>query len=177
MSDMNKCVFFDRDGIVNQAPPHPGYIERWSDFHLIPEFVDVAKFVIERGYLIAIATNQRAVSRKIMTQEVLDEIHDNLICLLKKEHGIEFLDIYCCTHERDSCGCRKPRPGMLLQAADDHGIDLSLSWMIGDNETDVNAGIRAGCKTILVCDEPAETEADITVDNMRELKDLASTLF
>jgi histidinol-phosphate phosphatase family protein len=162
-----KCVFFDRDGIVNVSPG-PGYVERPQDFHLIPEFIDCAKIAQRLGYVLAIATNQRCIARGIVTQQTLDEIHAKLSAELDAE-GISLLGIYCCPHERDSCDCRKPLPGLLLQAAADHNLDLRASWMIGDSETDIEAGARAGCRTIRVCSAATETAADFRAVDMREL--------
>ncbi|MBT3191705.1 MAG: HAD family hydrolase [Verrucomicrobia bacterium] len=162
-----KCVFFDRDGVVNVSPG-PGYVERWEDFHLIPEFVAAARCAAAKGYAVVIATNQRGVARGIMSQKTLDAMHAKLRSALS-EQGVELLGIFCCTHERDSCDCRKPLPGLLLQAASEHAIDLTSSWMIGDKETDVAAGRAAGCHTILVSGLPAESEADLTVGTMAEL--------
>jgi D-glycero-D-manno-heptose 1,7-bisphosphate phosphatase len=153
-----KCVFFDRDGIVNVTPGR-GYVERWEDFHLIPEFVEAAKISIAAGYVVAIATNQRGVARGIMTQETLDTIHAALLSELDSQ-GVSLLGIFCCTHERDSCTCRKPLPGLLLEAAQLHDIDLSASWMIGDKETDIEAGRLAGCRTILVSRDATGSMAD-----------------
>ena len=148
-----RCVFFDRDGIVNTSPG-PGYVERVEDFHLQPAFVEAAIIARDRGYKIAIATNQRGVARGIMSQQTLETIHQHLAKQLQKV-SIPLLGIYCCTHERNTCTCRKPQPGLLLQAAREHTIDLAASWMVGDNETDVEAGRRAGCQTILVHASPA----------------------
>jgi D-glycero-D-manno-heptose 1,7-bisphosphate phosphatase len=153
-----KCVFFDRDGIVN-VTPGPGYVERWEDFHLMPEFVEAAKTSIAAGYVVAIATNQRGVARGIMTQATLDTIHAALLCELDSQ-GVSLLGIFCCTHERDSCTCRNPLPGLLLEAAQLHNIDLSASWMIGDKETDIEAGRLAGCRTILVSRDATGSMAD-----------------
>jgi len=162
-----KCIFFDRDGIVNVSPG-PGYVERWEDFHLMPEFISAAQVAIMHGYAVAIVTNQRGVARGIMTQETLTEMHEKLIAILAT-HDISLLGIYCCMHERDACDCRKPKPGMLLQAAAEHDIDLSASWMVGDSETDIEAGQRAGCRTIMVGGKEAETKADFKFADMREL--------
>ena len=162
-----KCVFFDRDGIVNVSPG-PGYVERWQDFHLIPEFVVSAKIAAARGYAIAIATNQRGVARGIMEQKALDEIHAKLRAALSAA-GISLLGIFCCIHERDSCDCRKPLPGLLLQAAEEHHIDLAASWMIGDKETDDETGRNAGCRTILVGQPRSESKADFRVAEMMNL--------
>ena len=170
-----KCVFFDRDGIVNESPGL-GYVESWDEFRLLPQFVAVARIAAKRGYVIAIATNQRGVARGLMTHETLTMIHDRLEALLRNEHGIELLQIYCCTHERDTCDCRKPQPGMLLQAADEHGLDLASSWMIGDNETDVETGNRAGCRTILVGRNADLSKADFVAVDMDDLTELAETV-
>jgi len=162
-----KCVFFDRDGIVNVSPG-PGYVERVEDFHIIPAFIDCAKIARKLGYAMAIATNQRCIASGIITQQTLDEIHAKLIAVLDAE-GINLLGIYCCPHARDSCDCRKPKPGLLLQAAAEHNLDLDASWMIGDSETDIEAGKSAGCRTIRICDAAEETYADFRASDMREL--------
>ncbi len=162
-----KCIFFDRDGIVNVSPG-PGYVERWEDFHLMPEFVSAAQIAIAAGYVIAIATNQRGVARGIMTLETLVEMHEKLSAILATD-GIPLLGIYSCPHERDSCDCRKPKPGLLLQAAEEHNLDLAASWMIGDSETDIEAGKSAGCRTIMVGSKESQTKADIKFADMLEL--------
>ena len=162
-----KCVFFDRDGIVNISPG-PGYVESWQDFHLMSEFVVSARIAAAKGYAVAIATNQRGVARGIMAQEALDEIHAKLRGALSAA-GISLLGIFCCIHERDSCDCRKPLPGLLLQAAEAHHIDLAASWMVGDKETDVETGRNAGCHTILVGQPNAESNAEYRVADMAAL--------
>lgn len=163
-----RCVFFDRDGIVNTSPG-TGYVERLEDFHIQPAFLEAATIARDLGYGIAIATNQRGVARGIMSKQALDVIHDQLIGHLREE-GIPLLGIYCCTHERNTCTCRKPQPGLLLQAAEEHEIDLAASWMIGDNETDIEAGRRAGCRTILVNETPdAKTRATHIIPTIGDL--------
>jgi len=162
-----KCIFFDRDGIVNVSPGS-GYVECWEDFNLIPAFITAAQVAIAQGYVVAIVTNQRGVAQGIMTQATLSEMHNKLNAALT-ELGVILLGIYCCPHERDSCDCRKPKPGMLLQAASEHNIDLSESWMIGDSETDVEAGIAAGCHTIMIGSKAPQTKADIKFSDMQEL--------
>ncbi|MCX7590529.1 MAG: HAD family hydrolase [Kiritimatiellae bacterium] len=144
-----KCVFFDRDGIVNRRPGS-GYVERWDDFHLLPGFVTVLRTVRLAGYQAVIVTNQRGVARGIMTRSAVEEIHRNLQTLLAGRFGLRLLDILYCPHDEGECQCRKPRPGMLLEAARRHRVDLKRSWMVGDSESDVEAGRRAGCRTVLV---------------------------
>ena len=162
-----KCVFFDRDGIVNKSPGL-GYVERWQDFYLFPEFVESARIAVAKGYAVAIATNQRGVALGIMTQETLDDMHAKLREILLTA-GVSLLGIFCCVHERNSCDCRKPLPGLLLQAKKAHDIDLAASWMIGDRETDVDTGRAAGCRTVLVGVPDTDSNADFRVVDMAAL--------
>ncbi len=170
-----KCFFFDRDGVVNRAPG-PGYVERWEDFHLLPEFVEVLRKVTRAGYSAAVITNQRCVARGIITEEVLMDMHHRLLDTLQTEHGLDLLDIYYCPHERDSCDCRKPQPGMIRRAAREHSIDLGRSWMVGDQKTDIETGKRAGCRTIYVTANPERDDADVTVASMKELVSAIDTV-
>ena len=151
---MNRCVFFDRDGVVNQSPG-PGYVERLEDFHLQPGFVAAARVALARGYAVAVATNQRGVARGIVSMQTVAAIHAHLTAALA-EQGIPLLGVFCCPHERDTCTCRKPQPGLLLAAAREHNLDLGASWMVGDSETDIEAGRRAGCRTILISEKPGK---------------------
>ena len=170
---MIKCVFFDRDGIVNESPGR-GYVERWEDFRLQAGFVDVCLLARERGYACVVVTNQRGVARGIMTCATVEDIHRRMTAVLQSCHGLELLDVLYCPHEEGECECRKPRPGMLLDAAERHGIDLASSWMVGDGERDVCAGRAAGCRTVLVAGEDAGTVADFQVPDMRALYALLS---
>lgn len=166
-----RCVFFDRDGIVNKTPM-TRYVERLADFFIIPEFVDVLRAVRNMGYEAIVATNQRGVALGIVSIETLEEIHENLRTTLAEKHGLKLLDVLYCPHDEGQCDCRKPQPGMLIEAARRHNIDLKSSWMVGDNEKDVEAGRRAGCKTILVAPGTPDTRADFNVADMAGLKSL-----
>ena len=168
---MRKCVFFDRDGIVNESPG-PGYVERWEDFKLLPAFVRVLSLAHSRGYDAVIVSNQRGVALGVVPAGEVERMHRNLRAVLRDEHGLELLDIFYCPHDKGQCVCRKPEPGMLLRAAERHGIDLAASWMVGDHEKDVEAGRRAGCRTILVGPGDGPTAADHHVDDMNALESL-----
>ena len=165
---MRPCVFFDRDGIMNRHPG-PGYVERWEDFHLLPEFVATLQTVTRLGWPAVIISNQRGVATGRMTAATVDDMHRRARAILREQHGVDVLDVFYCPHDRNSCDCRKPKPGMLLEAARRHDLDLSRSWMIGDAATDVQAGLAAGCRTVIVGDEPCE-DADVRVASMRELQ-------
>ena len=171
MAGKIRCVFFDRDGIVN-ASPGTGYVERWEDFRLMPAFVDVLRQVRAAAYEAVIVSNQRGVALGRMSKETVDTIHRNLRRDLRDDYGLDVLDMLYCPHDDAAdCECRKPRPGMLLEAARRHDIDLKASWMVGDQERDIEAGRRAGCRTILVSAAPAESAADIRVTRLEALQE------
>jgi len=166
---MNKpCIFFDRDGIVNESPG-PGYVERWEDFHLQPGFVAALKTVSAKGYPAIVITNQQGVAKGLYSEEELAAIHGNMRAQLRT-HGVDVLDVFHCPHfAADECECRKPKAGMFVQAAEKHGIELAGSWMIGDSEKDVEAGHNAGCKTIRVCPLDEKTKAEFHVEHIDEV--------
>ncbi|WP_372796999.1 D-glycero-alpha-D-manno-heptose-1,7-bisphosphate 7-phosphatase [Pontiella sp.] len=161
------CIFFDRDGIVNESPG-PGYVERWEDFHLQPGFVAALKVVTDKGYPSVIVTNQQGVAKGLYSEDELRAMHGNMRAELQG-HGVDVLDVFQCVHlAADDCACRKPKPGMIFQAAEKHDLDPAASWMIGDSEKDVEAGQAAGCRTIRVCPANEITKADFRVETMDE---------
>lgn len=165
---MKRCIFFDRDGIINQSPG-PGYVERWEDFHILPEFVDTLRTVTTLGYVSIIISNQQGVALGHMTAATVDDMHRRLQDTLRQQ-GLSLLDILYCPHNKlENCACRKPKPGMILEAAKRHGIDLSQSWMIGDSPRDAEAGRAAGCHTILVGGKAKAGMADVILPGMAEL--------
>lgn len=168
---MRKCVFFDRDGVVNESPG-PSYVERWEDFHLIPAFVATLRVVRARGYEAIVVTNQQGVAKGVMTAAAVERIHANLRDQLTRQYDLRLLDILYCPHAEGTCDCRKPLPGMLVRAARLHDIDLRSSWMVGDSERDIEAGRRAGCRTVLVAAAGTETEAGYRVGDLGELEAL-----
>lgn len=171
-----KCVFFDRDGIVNvPPPPERRYVTHRDYFDLIPEFVDALRLVRARGYEGVVVTNQSGIARGRMTEKDAHDIHEHLHRLLAG-HGLRLLDVVMCPSDDDHHPDRKPNPGMLLTAARRHDIDLKASWMVGDQERDILAGARAGCRTILVADGEKATSAEFRVRNMTDLLPLLERL-
>lgn len=153
-----KAIFLDRDGTINK---YVGFLRKADEFELMDGVADAIRKINESGYLAIVITNQPVIARGEVSFEELEEIHNKMETLLGKEGA--FLDaIYFCPHHPDkgyegerpelkfNCGCRKPKPGMLLQAAKDFNIDLAKSWMVGDGENDVKAGQNAGCQTALI---------------------------
>jgi len=164
------CVFYDRDGIVNVSPG-PGYVERVEDFHPIPDFVESLRVTLAKGYEAVIITNQRGVGLGLMTEVTLQDIHRRLLQRIEAA-GLRLLDIVYCTATDNHDPRRKPNPGMLLEAAEKHSLDLGRSWMVGDNEKDVLAGHAAGCRCIRVAPLEKETAADHHIATMAELPQL-----
>ncbi len=169
---MKKCFFFDRDGIVNESPGPEKYVERWEDFHLMPGFVKVLRRVTALGYASVVVTNQRCVALGRLTPGDLERMHDQLRALLRDRHGLALTDILYCPHDRGVCDCRKPKPGLLLEAARRHAFDLPASWMVGDSATDVEAGQAAGCRTIWVGEKRLAGSATVSVDSLEALDSL-----
>lgn len=166
---MKPCVFFDRDGIVNTTPPpEMYYVLRPEDFHVEPGFLEALRVVNERGYASVVVTNQKCVARGLITMEGLNVIHDVLRSAVA-DVGLLLTDILVCPHGDDMCDCRKPKPGMLLEAAERHQLDLAASWMVGDSERDITAGRAAGCRTVRVSPEAQGTAADFALPAMDDL--------
>ena len=161
LSNKQKAIFLDRDGTINK---YVGFLREIEQFELLPNTSEAIKKINNSGYLAIVVTNQPVVARGEVTFEQLDQIHNKMETLLGKDGA--YLDgIYFCPHHphkgfegeipelKVECECRKPKPGMLLQAAKDFNIDLSKSWMIGDSDNDILAGENAGCFTARVTEK------------------------
>lgn len=139
-----RCVFLDRDGVINAAPPPGEYVTRWEDFHLMPGIVDWIRLLRALGYLVIVVTNQRAVALGQIPLAGLEEIHRRMTGLLA-EAGAPLDDVYCCPHAEGECDCRKPQTGLIRAAAGKWEIDLANSFLMGDSwrdrETARNAGL------------------------------------
>jgi D-glycero-D-manno-heptose 1,7-bisphosphate phosphatase len=136
-----KAIFLDRDGVINKEVK---YLFKIDDFEFIDGIFSACKYFQGLGYKIIIATNQSGISRGYYTEKDYQKL---TIWMLSKfmDQDITILDIFHCPHGPKSlCKCRKPSPGMLIQAAKNHSIDMHNSWMIGDKETDINAANLAG---------------------------------
>lgn len=163
--EKKKAVFVDRDGTLNEMvyDETHGMLSsprRAEQVQLTPHAAGFLRGVKEAGYWIVLVTNQPAIAKGNMSDRDLAEVNEQLAVLLRK-NGAGWDDARICPHHPDGgatprqeyvrkCDCRKPAPGLLLQAARDQHIDLSASWMVGDGLVDVQAGRAAGCKTILV---------------------------
>ena len=145
---MKKAIFLDRDGVINlEKKDYVKSIKEFQIIHNVPKAIATLK---EKGSLVIVITNQSAINRKLLTIEVLNEIHNHLQKILKNNNtSIDYF--YFCPHRPDEkCKCRKPNPGMILKAAQEHDIDMNQSFMIGDSLTDIQAAEKAGCEGILL---------------------------
>ena len=146
---MYPAIFLDRDGVLIENKPD--YVRDWSQVKIIPEAIQALSLAAARPYKIVIVTNQSAVGRGLMPPATAEGINRRLVHLIHHRGG-QVDGVYMCPHKPDDdCVCRKPRPGLLLQAARELSLDLQRSWMIGDAWSDLQAGQRAGVRhTILL---------------------------
>jgi len=146
---MYPSIFLDRDGVLIEN--RSDYVRDWSQVKIIPEAIGALALAAIKKYKVVIVTNQSAVGRGLMLLETAQEINQRLIDLIHDQGG-QIDAVYMCPHKpEDGCSCRKPLPGLLLQAANDLSLNLQRSWMIGDAWSDVEAGEAAGVRgTILL---------------------------
>ena len=166
-----RAVFVDRDGVLTRSLTRRGrpYAPRsLSEFEILTEAPDAVRALKDAGYLVIVVTNQKDVGTGLMGADVLAAMHERL------REAVPVDDIFVCTCV-DECRCYKPRPGMLLDAAERWGIDLGRSYMVGDRWRDVGAGRAAGCITFFIdrhYDEPLRDKPDHTVGDIAEAAEL-----
>lgn len=176
LHNRQKAVFIDRDGTINK---YVGFLRDIDEFELLPGAAEAVRAINVSGYLAIVVTNQPVIARGEVSHEQLQEIHNKMETLLGQEGA--YLDaLYYCPHHphkgyageipelKFDCNCRKPKPGMLLKAAEEFNIDLTASWMIGDGENDIKAGIAAGCRTALINREEKDYGQSVTVDSLEQ---------
>jgi D,D-heptose 1,7-bisphosphate phosphatase len=149
MNNKKKCIFLDRDGVINKEV---GYLSNPESFEFIPRSIEALKILKQKGYLLIIITNQAGIARGYYSEKILHNIHAKMNNILK-ENNVLLDDIFYCPHHPEFtgvCECRKPLPGMIFKAKSKYNIDLYESYMIGDTLNDIEAGINAKCKTVLV---------------------------
>jgi D-glycero-D-manno-heptose 1,7-bisphosphate phosphatase len=145
---MPKAVFLDRDGVLNEAieragKPHAAL--RPADLKIYPEAAPALARLKAAGYLLIVVTNQPDVARGEQTREAVDEMNAHLRAALPVD------DVLVCWHDdKDNCPCRKPKPGMILEGAARWGVDLAMSFMVGDRWRDIDSGANAGVRTVLI---------------------------
>ena len=174
---MNRAAFLDRDGVINRIAlrdgrPYPP--ATLAEFELFPQVSEALNLLKKSGYKIIVVTNQPDVRTGVQKKEMVETFHAKLLAELPID------EIYVCYHiDADGCSCRKPKPGMLLDAAEKWSIDLKSSFMVGDRWRDIEAGQAAGCKTILVKNDYEEKKAENpnwTVDSLFEAVQIIAKL-
>lgn len=152
MSEQKKAaVFFDRDGTLIRDV---GYPRDPAQVEMIPGVLPVLRWLKQQGVMLVVFSNQSGIGRGIIQPEEAERVKERFIEMFRAE-GIEFDGYFCCPHApEEGCECRKPKPGMLLQAQKQLNLDPSRSYTIGDRLSDVEAGLRAGTKGILFTDHP-----------------------
>ena len=157
-----KAVFLDRDGVINEIVYHKeiGIVDSPStveQFKLLPEVGKAINKFHELGYIVILISNQPGIAKDHYTVNIFEKIKEKMKKELEKNGATLDAEYYCLHHPeakiekyKKICNCRKPKPGMIFQAAKDHEIELKKSWMIGDGINDIQAGQVAGCKTILI---------------------------
>lgn len=154
---MDKVVFLDRDGVINKkAPPHQ-YITKWKEFSFISGVPEAIKKLNSRGYKIVVVSNQRCIARGLATAGDIEKLHRSMREALAKR-GARIDAVFYCPHEVGQCHCRKPEIGLFLQAEKLYDIDKTQSYMIGDEETDIQAGHHYGIRSILVGGKSASAD-------------------
>ena len=167
---MRSAIFLDRDGVINHNEVRNGRPyspTRLEDFVILPGVPEAVRAFHDAGYLVIVATNQPDIASGKQSRDTLEAMHR----LMRETVPID--DIEICPHtDADQCDCRKPKPGMLFNAAKKHGIALDRSWMIGDRWRDVDAGRSAGCRTVFIdyhyAAEPRPNQPDVVVGSLSE---------
>jgi D-glycero-D-manno-heptose 1,7-bisphosphate phosphatase len=154
-----QAVFFDRDGTIMHDAHYPKYPEQ---VRLLPGVGEALMACKRKGMLLVLISNQSGIGRGLITPEQAGRVHERVAnCLSQFEVSLD--GVYYCPHApEERCPCRKPSPEMVLRAAADLGIDLSRSYMVGDKESDIEAGKRAGCQTILIEQAEKPTSPGVT---------------
>jgi len=159
---MNKAAFLDRDGVINRKAAGDGYVTRWEEMEFLPDIAQAIALLNRAGFRVIVVTNQRCVAKGLVTLREVEWIHRRM-CDVLAGAGAIVDAVYYCPHELEPpCPCRKPQPGLLLDAAREHGIALAESWMIGDSDNDIQAGVNAGCRTArLLNSQATDRNADV----------------
>ncbi|MDR1803765.1 MAG: HAD-IIIA family hydrolase [Treponema sp.] len=175
-----KAVFLDRDGTINTFN---GFVKKPEELELIPGAAEAIKKINTQGFLAIVITNQPVIARGEVDFETLGLIHMKMETELGK-HGAYIDDLFCCPHHPDKgfpgerpeykidCDCRKPKPGMILAAAEKYNIDLSLSYMVGDDMRDMKAGMTAGCVPVLLKNNAEKTGINENGETIRHFSSL-----
>lgn len=163
------AVFLDRDGVISRTfirNAKPYAPRRLEEFKLMPNARQSVMQLKQAGFIVIVVTNQPDVGNGLVTLEVVESMHYKLL------ERTRVNDVFLCPHRQDEgCNCRKPKPGMFFDASAKHGIDLSKSFMVGDRASDIEAGKKAGCRTIFIdrhYAEPLPLSPEVSVTSLQQ---------
>jgi D-glycero-D-manno-heptose 1,7-bisphosphate phosphatase len=145
---LRPAIFLDRDGVINFN--RSDHVKSWSEFEFLPGVLLALRRLSSLEWPVVVISNQAAIGRGLVSRETVEGIHHRMMQLVERAGGRIDAAFYCPHRPEDGCACRKPAPGMLLQAADALGLDLAKSYLVGDAVTDMQAARVAGCYSILV---------------------------
>ena len=168
---MKKALFLDRDGVINVEK---NYLYKQSDFEFIDGVFELCKHYQNLGYLIIIVTNQSGIAREYYSKENFLKLTKWMISVFKK-YGITITKVYFCPHHPDisgECSCRKPKPGMILEAAKEFDIDLSQSILVGDKERDIESALNAGIEHTYLFDSHNEINTSKATKLIRKFDEI-----
>jgi len=141
-------VFLDRDGVINEN--RPDHVKSWDEFVFLAGVFEPLRLLAGNGLQVIVTSNQAAINRGLVAVETVEEINRRMVAEVTQRGGRIDAVYYCPHRPEENCACRKPRPGLLLRAAQEWGIDLAASYLIGDALSDVEAALAVGCRPILV---------------------------
>lgn len=173
---MQKALFLDRDGVINVEKE---YLYKQEDFEFIEGVFDLCRYFAHKGYLLFVVTNQSGIAREYYTEEDFEKLTTWMLGEFEKE-GITLSHVYHCPHYpkiSGECSCRKPKPGMLLEAKEAFDLDMANSIMVGDKERDIEAGLNAGLQIAYFFDESktqSTSKASHIVSSLKEIIDVDS---
>jgi histidinol-phosphate phosphatase family protein len=148
---LRRCLFLDRDGVINVKQPDGHYVCQWNQFQWIEETIDWIRLFNALDFLVIVVTNQRAVAKGLISLDQLADIHRRMVEELARR-GAVIDDVLACPHEIDACDCRKPKPGLIHAAQQRWPIDLAGSLMVGDSPSDRQLAENCGLRFVEVCD-------------------------
>jgi D-glycero-D-manno-heptose 1,7-bisphosphate phosphatase len=178
MGATRPAVFLDRDGVINRD--RADYVKSWEEFVFLTGVIEALRRLADLGWPVVVISNQAGVARGVVDRSVVDEIHARMVASIRDAGG-QIDEVFFCPHgPEDACECRKPRPGLLLQAADRLALDLRASVLIGDAANDVLAARAVGCTAVLVKTGRGTEQLDLLrqggVDGFQVAEDLAEAV-
>jgi D-glycero-D-manno-heptose 1,7-bisphosphate phosphatase len=142
------AIFLDRDGVINRN--RSDHVKSWSEFEFLPGTLEALRRLTQLGWPVVVISNQAVVGHGLVSRQTVEEINAHMVAVVQSVGGRIDQVLYCPHRPEEGCDCRKPRPGLLLRAADRLGLDLSRSFFVGDAESDVRAAQAVGCRPVLV---------------------------